>query len=104
MQQKLNICLGLLTEPRLILLDEPFIGLNPHAIKELRNVVKEKKDDGCTILISTHIIDSVDTLWDRTIIMKKGQICADINREEFERTNGSLEQLFFELTEGDSAT
>lgn len=102
MQQKLNICLGLLTEPQLILLDEPFIGLDPHAIKELRNVVSEKKEEGCTILISTHIIDSVETLWDRTIIMQKGTIRADVDRESFERTGENLEHLFFELTEGDT--
>ena len=62
MQQKLNICIAFLIDPKLILMDEPFIGLDPHAIKELKNLLLEKKDEGCTILISTHIIDSIESL------------------------------------------
>ena len=98
MQQKLNICLGLLTEPELLLLDEPFIGLDPHAIKELRVVIEEMKRNNKTLLISTHIIDSIDALWDRTVIMQKGVIKADIHREDEQVT--SLEDLFFAVTEG----
>ena len=100
MQQKLNLCMGLLTNPKLILLDEPFIGLDPHAIKELRSLILEKKQEGCTILISTHIIDSVETLWDRTIIMKKGEIKADVERKELSAADKSLEEMFFQITEG----
>ena len=100
MQQKLNICLGLLTKPNVILLDEPFIGLDPHAIKELRSAVLEMKDEGCTLLISTHMIDSVSNIWDRTIIMKKGKMEADISKEEFEgMSTETLEDLFFDVTE-----
>lgn len=101
MQQKLNICLGLLTEPKVILLDEPFIGLDPHAIKELRSLITEKRDEGCTLLISTHIIDSIDTLWDRTVIMRGGKIQADVQRDYLEHTGVSLEELFFDVTEGE---
>jgi ABC-2 type transport system ATP-binding protein len=96
MQQKLNICLGLLTEPGLLLLDEPFIGLDPHAIRQLREVILEQKEEGKTLLISTHIIDSIESLWDRTIIMKKGSIMADLTRED---GADSLEALFFSATE-----
>ena len=52
------------------------------------------------MLISTHIIDSVDMLWDRTIIMQKGQIRANVTRSEIEGSGKSLEDLFFEVTEG----
>jgi len=96
MQQKLNLCLGLLTRPRLLLLDEPMVGLDPHAIKELKTVIGELRADGCTVLVSTHMIDSVDRLWNRALIMQKGRICADVSREEAEET---LEKLFFEITE-----
>ena len=98
MQQKLNICIGLLTKPKLLLLDEPFIGLDPHAIKELRSVIEEMRAEGKSLLVSTHIIGSVDALWDRTIIMKKGKIAADLSRDD-ERAQ-SLEDIFFEITEG----
>jgi len=97
MQQKLNIVLGLLTNPDVILLDEPFIGLDPHAIRRLREIILEEKAKGKTLLISTHIIDSIESLWDRTIIMKGGEIRADIRRADGERR---LEEVFFDVTEG----
>ena len=100
MQQKLNICLGLLPNPSLLLLDEPMIGLDPHAIKELKTVFEEMRAAGKTLLISTHIIDSVDMLWDRTIILQKGEMKANISREALEGDGRSLEQLFFDVTEG----
>lgn len=100
MQQKLNLCLGLLPEPEMILLDEPMIGLDPHAIKELKNMMEEMRSQGKTLLVSTHIIDSVDMMWDRTIIMQHGQVKANVTREELEATGKTLEELFFEVTEG----
>ncbi len=100
MQQKLNICLGLLPDPDLILLDEPLVGLDPHAIKELKNYIEELRKAGKTLFISTHIIDSVDMLWDRTIIMQNGQIKANVSREEVDASGKTLEDLFFEVTEG----
>ena len=98
--QKLNICLGLLTGPSVVLLDEPFIGLDPHAIKELKNTVEELRARGATLLISTHIIDSVDMLWDRTIILKGGKMRCDVTREKLDRSGENLEKLFFKATEG----
>ncbi len=99
MQQKLNICMGLFTDPQLLLLDEPMIGLDPHAIKELKNTIEEMRNQGKTLLVSTHIIDSVDMLWDRTLIMQKGVIKADVTKEELDERGETLEQLFFEVTE-----
>ncbi len=100
MQQKLSICLGLLPEPKLILLDEPMIGLDPHAIKELKLIIEELRAQGRTMLVSTHIIDSVDMLWDRTVIMDGGRVRANVTRGELEKDGRTLEQLFFEVTEG----
>ncbi|MCD8013757.1 MAG: ABC transporter ATP-binding protein [Lachnospiraceae bacterium] len=100
MQQKLNICLGLLPDPQVLLLDEPMIGLDPHAIKELKLLIEEMRQEGKTILVSTHMIDSVDMLWDRTIIMKEGKIQANLTRDELAADGRSLEQLFFDITEG----
>ena len=100
MQQKLNLCLGLLPDPDIILLDEPMLGLDPHAIKELKLYIEEMRKAGKTLFISTHIIDSVDMLWDRTIIMQGGKIRANVTRSEIEGSGKSLEDLFFEVTEG----
>lgn len=103
MQQKLSICCGLLTRPKMILFDEPMIGLDPHAIKELKNIFLELKEQGATILISTHMIDSIDGVWDQTLIMKAGRIVANVKRDEAVENNQSLEELFFALTEGEEA-
>ena len=85
MAQKLNICLGLFTEPSVLLLDEPFIGLDPHAIKELKSTIASLREEGAALLVSTHIIESVDMLWDRAIIMQSGSVRRSITREELER-------------------
>ncbi len=102
MQQKLNLCLGLLPEPQVVLLDEPMIGLDPHAIKELKLMMEEMRNEGKTLLVSTHIIDSVDMLWDRTIIMDHGVIKANVTREELDKDGRTLEKLFFDVTEGEN--
>ena len=99
MQQKLNLCLGLLPNPEVLLLDEPMIGLDPHAIRELKDYMIEMKNEGKTILVSTHIIDTMDELWDRTIIMQSGKVKADIYREDLIKTGRTLEETFFDVTE-----
>lgn len=100
MQQKLSICCGLLPRPKLILFDEPMIGLDPHAIKELKNMFVELKEQGCSLLISTHMIDSIEELWDATYIMKDGKIAAIVTKEEALSGTKKLEDIFFEITEG----
>ena len=100
MQQKLNLCLGLLPDPDILLLDEPLLGLDPHAIKELKLYIEEMRQTGKTMLISTHIIDSVDMMWDRTVIMQNGKVKANVTRAEIDGQGKSLEDLFFEVTEG----
>lgn len=100
MQQKLSICCALLPKPKIVLFDEPMIGLDPHAIKELKNIFNELKENGASLLISTHMLDSVDMLWDKTIIMKNGKVCADVAKEDIETNSENLEDLFFKITEG----
>lgn len=99
MQQKLNLCLGLLPRPKLLLMDEPMIGLDPHAIKELKQMIEEMRAEGRTVLVSTHMIDSVDMLWDRTLIMQGGSLVANVLRTDLEREGKRLEDLFFAITE-----
>lgn len=101
MQQKLSICCGLLTRPRIILVDEPMIGLDPKAIKELKGIFREKREEGCSLLISTHLLDSVDTLWDQTVIMQGGRVRACVRREDLASQGETLEELFFSITEGE---
>ena len=100
MQQKLSICCGLLPKPKVLLFDEPMIGLDPHAIKELKNLFETLRSQGCSILISTHMIDSIDMLWDKTIILQNGIVKANVSKTDLENSNTSLEELFFKITEG----
>lgn len=99
MQQKLSICCALLPEPKVILFDEPFVGLDPHAIKELKEMIAELKQKGCSVVISTHMLDSVSELWDKCLIMMNGEIAAVRTKEEIQRTGEDLENLFFSITE-----
>lgn len=99
MQQKISICCALLIRPRVILFDEPFVGLDPHAIKELKKILLEMKNEGISVIISTHMLDSVNELWDKVFIMMKGKIEAERTRTQVEESGENLEQLFFEITE-----
>ncbi|MDR0897174.1 MAG: ABC transporter ATP-binding protein [Oscillospiraceae bacterium] len=100
MQQKLSICCALLPRPRVAVFDEPLVGLDPHAIKELKALLGELKADGVTILISTHMLDSVEGFWDTARIMMNGKI---VGTETNKGDGGAaLEKLFFEITEGGS--
>ena len=100
MQQKLSICCGLLPKPKLLLFDEPMIGLDPHAIKELKKLFVELKEEGCSLLVSTHMIDSIEELWDTTFIMQGGKIAATVSKKDVTDGTKTLEDIFFEITEG----
>ena len=98
MQQKLSICCALAHKPRVIIFDEPLVGLDPHAIKELKQIFRELKAGGASVLISTHMIDSVEDSWDVANIMMNGRFAATKLNDGSE--GQSLEDLFFEITEG----
>ncbi len=96
MQQKVSICCGLLHKPQVIIFDEPMVGLDPYAIKELKKLFIELKDEGGSILISTHMLDSVEDYWDVAYIMKQGSFISKKERKAMKE--GNLEDLFFDLT------
>lgn len=99
MQQKVSICCAVLTRPRAVIFDEPLVGLDPHAIRELKTLIAELKRDGCAMLISTHMIESVEENWDTTCIMTKGSIARVCRRAEL-AAGSDLEDLYFSITEG----
>ena len=100
MQQKLSVCCALLPRPKVLLFDEPLVGLDPHAIKELKELILERRQDGAAILISTHMLDSVSEFWDKTLIMIGGRVAAVRSRTEVEASGENLSDLFFSITEG----
>ena len=99
MQQKISICCALLIEPKAVLFDEPFVGLDPHAIKELKAMLSEMKKSGTAVIISTHMLESVEELWDKVFIMMNGRIEAERERKMVEESGENLEELFFGITE-----
>lgn len=103
MMQKVSICCSLITNPKVVLFDEPLVGLDPKAIKELKKAFLELKANGCAVLISTHIIDSVDEFWDKALIMKNGEIVLSGTRQDLIDRDETLEQLFFDVTEEERA-
>jgi len=98
MTQKLSVALALLSEPKSVLFDEPLVGLDPKAINEMLKILEELKADGKSVLVSTHIIDTINDIWDRAYIMDKGKIVCDITRDQLQGRD--LKTMFFELTEG----
>jgi len=104
MQQKISICCALLIEPRVVLFDEPFVGLDPHAIKELKAMLFELKAKGVTIIISTHMLDSVEEFWDKILIVMNGRVEAERERSFVEKSGENLEELFFKITEKNAVT
>ena len=97
MMQKVSICCALLIHPQVLLLDEPMVGLDPKAIIELKEVILELKARGTTVLISTHMLEMVQELWDMVFVMEKGSLIASYDRRESEGKN--LDELFFQVTE-----
>ncbi len=100
MMQKVSICCALSVKPEVILFDEPMIGLDPAAIKELKKAIIELKENNTTILISTHMLEMVREFWDVVLIMEKGKIA-----QAYENTKddaSDIEELFFSITEGEN--
>ncbi|WP_455714073.1 ABC transporter ATP-binding protein [Anaerosporobacter sp.] len=99
MMQKVSICCALATKPKVILFDEPMVGLDPKAIKELKDVILELKEDGVTVLLSTHMLEMVKELWDVMFVMNKGKILVTYTREQAKHQD--IEELFFQVTGGE---
>lgn len=98
MKQKLAIISALLHSPRLLVLDEPFVGLDPKASFTLKEIMHELCDKGCSIFFSTHVLDVAEKLCNKIAIIKGGKLVSsgDINTV---RGNDSLEDVFMELIE-----
>ena len=78
MRQKVSMLLALLIAPKALLVDEPMVGLDPASIEETLQLFQQLKEEGVAILISTHIIDVIDAIWDEAYIMNKGHIVAHV--------------------------
>ena len=96
MKQKVALIAALSHEPKILIMDEPFVGLDPKAIFDMKEIMKDIVKRGGTIFFSTHILDVAEKLCDRVAIVKKGQI---IKVGDMKKVRGdkSLEKVFLEL-------
>lgn len=102
MKQKLAIIAAWLHAPRLILMDEPFVGLDPLASHTLREMMRAHCEAGGAIFFSTHVLEVAEKLCDKVAIIKDGAIIAEGNMDEV-KGDASLEELFLELNEQEEA-
>ena len=96
MKQKLAIISAWLHEPKLIIMDEPFVGLDPKAAHILKGMMRELCDNGGAIFFSTHVLEVAEKLCDKVAIIKGGRLIRSGTMEEV-RGDESLESVFLEL-------
>lgn len=98
MKQKVAIISALIHKPKLMVLDEPFVGLDPKASLDLKNVMRELCAGGCSIFFSTHVLEVAQKLCNKIAIIKQGKIVAAGTMEELTKDQ-SLEDVFMEVAE-----
>ena len=107
MKQKVLIVCALMLDVPVYVVDEPFLGLDPLGIRTLLQVLKEKKEKGAAILMSTHVLDTAEKYCDRFIVLHEGKVIAQGDIEGLRATSNieesSLEEIYFALTPGDDA-
>ena len=105
MKQKVMIICAFIVGPSLLIVDEPFLGLDPLAISDLIELLAEEKANGKAILMSTHVLDSAEKMCDRFVILHHGQVLAQGTLDELRQTFGdssaSLNDIYMQLTKGE---
>ncbi|WFA09937.1 ABC transporter ATP-binding protein [Tissierella sp. Yu-01] len=104
MKQKLVLTSALLNDPNLFILDEPMVGLDPKSSFNLKEIMRQKCDQGKTVFFSTHVMEVAEKLCDRIAIINKGKIIALGTMDELRahaKERESLENIFLELTDNE---
>ena len=102
MKQKLAILSALLHEPRLLILDEPFVGLDPKATVTLKGIMREICDRGGAIFFSTHVLEVAEKLCNKVAIIKNGELIATGRMDELVNKGESLEDVFMGVLNSES--
>lgn len=97
MKQKLAIISALVHEPKLLILDEPFVGLDPKAAVILKEIMHEICEEGGAIFFSTHVLDVAEKLCNKVAIIKDGKLIASGKMDEIVKQGESLESIFMEV-------
>lgn len=98
MKQKIALIAALAHNPKVLIMDEPFVGLDPKAVYDMKEIMRDMAKNGKTIFFSTHILDVAEKLCDRVAIIKDGTI-VKVGKMKDIKGDESLEQVFLELGE-----
>ncbi|MCC6403438.1 MAG: ABC transporter ATP-binding protein [Fimbriimonadaceae bacterium] len=103
MRQKLAVACAFVHDAKVLVLDEPIIGVDPAGIAEMKKALFEARDSGCAVLVSTHQLDTAERLCNRVVILAKGKKVAEGTLDEIRAARGqgdaTLEELFLQLTQ-----
>ncbi|MBI4056347.1 MAG: ABC transporter ATP-binding protein [Elusimicrobia bacterium] len=102
MLQRLGLAQAILHHPKLIILDEPVSGLDPLAIKEIRDLMTQVNQTGTTILLSSHSISEVEKICHRVGILVQGKLTRVLEQQDWSSEQGKLEQIFVETVKSES--
>jgi ABC-2 type transport system ATP-binding protein len=99
MKQKLAIISAVIHEPKLLVLDEPFVGLDPKASVVLKRIMHELCDSGCAIFFSTHVLDVAEKLCNKVAMINHGKLAFAGTMEDMvrEKEGGSLEEVYMDV-------
>lgn len=98
MKQKISLMAALIHEPKVFILDEPMVGLDPYTANQVKNFFREHSNKGNLVLFSSHNLDVVEKLCDRVYIIDQGALIAEIDMNEFKRGGNDLESYFLAIT------
>ncbi|MEW6509462.1 MAG: ABC transporter ATP-binding protein [Bacteroidota bacterium] len=98
MRQRIVLAAALMHDPKVLVIDEPLVGLDPRSSRLVKDRLKERTTNGLTIFMSTHLLEIVEELCDRIAIIKQGRIIYEETQNAMRRFNGQLEAMFLELT------
>ncbi|HGZ6146711.1 TPA: ABC transporter ATP-binding protein [Staphylococcus aureus] len=100
MKQKLGIAIAFLNKPQFIILDEPMNGLDPKAVRDVRELIVQKAQEGVTFLISSHILSELVKITNSILIINKGKIVTETSEEELKQfKDNDLENVLLEIIE-----
>ena len=105
MKQKVMICCAFMTKAKLLIIDEPFYGLDPLAVHDLLDLIEQKKKEGVAVLMSTHVLDTAQRYCDRFVLLADGKVRAHGTLDELraagDRAGESLDEIYLHLAKGD---